>query len=228
MNQDQQTAGTSADHLSKEKLQGDMAAGRGTMAKLAQSATAAGKAQLDSGLVQAAGQVDQIAKAVDDAASRLKDEHQEGLAAYAGQFASSISSLAERLRERSVDDLANDARQLARSNPALFLAGSVAVGFGLTRFMKASARVSEATGSTRDDRYGSSYGDSRNAGGPYGDSRDSLDYASATDTSAGGTYGAPSATPRSGAFPEMGSTQVNPDGSVGGSRTNQLSGGSHG
>ena len=159
MNQQQDTAGTSSD-LS-QKVKNELAAGKGKMAELAESATSAGKAQLDSGLAQAAGSVDTIAKALDDAATRLKDENQDGVAAYASHVASSITTLADRLRQSSVDELARDARQLARSNPALFLMGSVAVGFGLTRFLKASSRMSGESEQSRRDAYGNSYGDSR-------------------------------------------------------------------
>ena len=165
MNQNQDPAGMSAEPFSKNtSFKDELSAGKSRMADLAQTATEAGKAQVDSGITRAAGQADQFARAVDVAANRLKEDNQEGLASFATHVASSITSLADHLRERSVDDLANDARQLARSNPAMFLAGSVAVGFGLTRFLKASARVSGSEDHTRTDVFGSTYGDSRDGG----------------------------------------------------------------
>lgn len=198
MNQQQGTVGTSADLASKERsVKEELAAGKGKMAELAETATSAGKAQLDSGLTKAAGQVDHIAKALDDAAARLKDEHQDGLASYATQVATSITSLADRLRESSVDELASEARQLARANPAMFILGSIAVGFGLTRFLKASSRVSdlgaqthaEAThAETQRDMFGSTYGDSR-PGGASRDSRETVGGSSWTNEYGGGSHG---------------------------------------
>jgi len=164
MYQNQDQAGTSAfAHSSDRSVKDEVAAGKSKVADLAQTATDAGKKQLDAGLHQAAGQVDTFAKAVDDAANRLKSENQEGLASFASHVASSITSLADRLRDRSVDDLANDARDLARTNPAMFLAGSVAVGFGLTRFLKASSRISGQEQGVQQNRSGSTYGDSRDS-----------------------------------------------------------------
>ncbi len=162
MNQEKNTAGSTSDTFSTDRLKSEAAAGKGKLAELAESAASAGKAQLDTGLGQAAEQVEGVAKVIDETASRLRKENHEGLAAYASQVAGSIENVANRLRHSSVDELATEARQLARSNPALFLLGSVAVGFGLTRFLKASSRIShDYGGQTRHDVYGSSYGDSR-------------------------------------------------------------------
>ena len=164
MNQDKNTAGSSGDTFSKDNLKSEMAAGKGKLSELADSAASAGKAQLDSGLGQAAGQVEGVAKVIDETADRLRKDSHDGLASYATQIAGSIESVADRLRNSSVDELATEARQLARSNPALFLLGSVAVGFGLTRFLKASSRIShdyDDTGRMRQDVYGSTYGDTR-------------------------------------------------------------------
>jgi hypothetical protein len=49
------------------------------------------------------------------------------------------------LRGKSADELLQQAGKLARDNPTLFLAGSVALGFGLSRFLRASSPASTAT-----------------------------------------------------------------------------------
>lgn len=297
MNQEKDTAGSSSDSFSKDRsLKSEAAATKGKLAELAESAASAGKAQLDSGLGQAAGQVEQVAKVIDETAERLRRESHEGLAAYATQVAGSIESVANRLRHSSVDELATEARQLARSNPALFLLGSVAVGFGLTRFLKASSRISHDSGQMRHDVYGSTYGDSRDPthdwdsgtggrsqggwdagsrgsssspgsnwdrsgstgsssgmssssgmgstggvggstgmGGSTGSSSGSLGSTSGTT----GTSGAAGSGTRSGTdtfdelrsrpvFPEMDKSGLTPGGTVGGTRTNEVGGGSHG
>lgn len=263
MNQKQDQAGTSAIDSTKDRsVRDEVAAGKGKLADLAQTATSAGKAQLDSGLVKAADQVETLAHAMDDAASRLKEGDQEGLASFATHIASSITTLADRLRDRSVDDLTRDARELAHKNPALFLAGSVAVGFGLTRFLKASSRISGVDGHQRQDQYGNAYGDSRSSGdslrsgSSYDSSGSGSPYTSGGSSAPGGsstsggsawggedrTTSSGQTTPATGAsgsaagrdsgspstFPEMGTASVKSDGSVGGTRTNQTGGGSHG
>jgi hypothetical protein len=105
------------------------------------SSAAAGqrvKAEAEARKDGAAGRVDEVASAVDRAADELHDN--PTLSRYASDLAGSIHGVAARIRERSVDDLADEVRQLARSNPALFVLGSVGAGFALARFMKASPR----------------------------------------------------------------------------------------
>src|SRR5690606_39091424 len=177
MNEYQNPAGASADQSSKDRsVKGELEAGKGKLAQFADTAAAAGKARLDSGLSEVAGQADTLARALEDTANRLKSDHQDSLAAYTTHIASSVNSLADRLRSSSVDELASDARRLAHSNPALFLAGSVAIGFGLTRFLKASSTGSH--GMSRTDRYGSDYGDSRGGDGRRGRGGDEIGRAS--------------------------------------------------
>lgn len=81
---------------------------------------------------------DSLSDAIDAAASSLDEQDREGLARYARKLSSDIAHAAGQLEDRSVDDLAKDAKRLARTNPALFMLGSIAVGFGLSRFFKAS------------------------------------------------------------------------------------------
>jgi hypothetical protein len=50
-----------------------------------------------------------------------------------------MRQLAGGLRERDVEQFAIELGSLARRNPGVFLAGSVALGFGVARFFKASA-----------------------------------------------------------------------------------------
>jgi hypothetical protein len=54
-----------------------------------------------------------------------------------------MRQLAGGLRERDVEEFARELAALARRNPGVFLAGSVALGFGIARFFKARASHSE-------------------------------------------------------------------------------------
>lgn len=107
----------------------------------------------------AADQIDQVAQALNRAGEELGSS-QPTIANYAGQIASSVSNFATRLRDGSLDDLLNDTRQLARRNPGMFLLGGVALGFALSRFLKASAEDTYAdTGYGSEDYSGDYAGD---------------------------------------------------------------------
>lgn len=93
----------------------------------------------EAGKDRLADGADALSDAIDAAASNLDDHDREGLAHYARELSSNLANAAEQLEGRSVDELANNAKRLARDNPALYILGSIAVGFGLSRFFKASA-----------------------------------------------------------------------------------------
>ncbi len=57
-----------------------------------------------------------------------------------------MGRLSSDLREKSGDEILRDVNRLARQNPGMFVAGGLAVGFGLARLMKASASASQHGG----------------------------------------------------------------------------------
>lgn len=112
---------------------------------------------LDENRGRAADELDKIAHAARAAASELEGQQDEGLSNYVSEMAQSIGTLANSLREKSLDELVQDAKQIARNNPTLFLAGSIAVGLGLSRFAKASGhRSSEDRVSVRSSDFDTS------------------------------------------------------------------------
>lgn len=126
-------------------------------------AGAQAREQAKAGQHRVANEADNLSDAIDAAASSLDDHDREGLARYARELSSSLSNAAGQLEGRSIDELANDAKRLARNNPALFMLGSIGVGFGLSRFFKASSdRNHEGKGSD-------SRSDTRPAEGAIGD-----------------------------------------------------------
>lgn len=68
--------------------------------------------------------------------SPLTDSHTQSLAHYVEELAQGISQLADNLRHQNADEALQQAGSLARDNPALFLLGSMALGFGLSRVFK--------------------------------------------------------------------------------------------
>lgn len=98
--------------------------------------------KMEEGRDRTADQLEKLAHAADTAASDLESQQQETISHYVHEVADRVSTLAEGLRGKSVDELIDDAKAVARNNPALFIAGSIAIGLGLSRFVKASARRS--------------------------------------------------------------------------------------
>ena len=117
----------------------DLEAGKQKARELADQAAQRAKSEAEARKAGAAGQVDQVASAVERAAEELDPT----LSRYAATLAGSMHGIAGRLRDRSVDQLAEDVRQLARSNPTMFVLGSIGVGLALSRFLKASPRRHE-------------------------------------------------------------------------------------
>ncbi|WP_053154404.1 hypothetical protein [Pseudomonas sp. Pf153] len=85
----------------------------------------------------AADQIDALARGAKSAMSELEANDTLGLSHYLADMADSMTGLAGKLRNMSAEQLLHDGSRLAKENPGLFLAGSIAVGFGLSRFLKA-------------------------------------------------------------------------------------------
>ncbi|GGJ92041.1 hypothetical protein [Pseudomonas matsuisoli] len=98
-----------------------------------------GEAQFAHYRDSAADEVDKVARSADAAADAMQDQDDPaGLSHYVADIANNLGQFAESLRGKSAEDMLHEANRLARENPALFITGSVALGFGLTRFMRAS------------------------------------------------------------------------------------------
>jgi len=118
-----------------------------------------GSAQFEQYRDTAAEQIETLAKSAKSAAEQLQDSDTFGLSHYVTDVAQSMTTLAENLRGKSADELLQQAGKLARDNPALFLSGSIALGFGLSRFLRASntGATSTLASSTPSDRMGERY-----------------------------------------------------------------------
>ena len=88
---------------------------------------------------------DRMAKGAEDlssagrrAAEDLEARGQQDLAEGLRVAAQKLSGLADGLHRRSANELLHDAEDLARRNPTLFIGGSIALGFALSRLFKAS------------------------------------------------------------------------------------------
>ncbi|MBZ9780960.1 hypothetical protein K9857_05285 [Pseudomonas sp. REP124] len=104
----------------------------------------------------AADQIDALAKGAKSFVSELEEHDTLGMSDYLSDMAQSMSGLAGNLRGKSAEQLLHDGAELARSNPALFIAGSIAIGFGLSRFIKASSSTAATMGAHEDPAAGTS------------------------------------------------------------------------
>lgn len=92
---------------------------------------------------EAADQVDSVAKVVDSVAEQVASAMPPA-ADYVRGVASEFHKVSSTLRDSSLDELMDEARRFAQARPGLVLGGAVLLGFGLARFLKASADRREA------------------------------------------------------------------------------------
>lgn len=140
----------------------------------------------------AADQIEALAKGAKSVLSELESKDTLGMSDYLADMAHSMSGLAGNLRGKSAEQLLHDGADLARSNPALFIAGSIALGFGLSRFLKAGSAPAATFADASDPATGSSMPPSGGLGAhrPYETS-----VASRTDPGAGLATGITPASP---------------------------------
>ena len=86
----------------------------------------------------AAENLERLAEGAQAAASTLQHDDVGHLSEYVSDMATRMTTFSNTLRTSSGDEILRDVSRMARDNPALFLTGSVAIGFGLARFARAS------------------------------------------------------------------------------------------
>jgi hypothetical protein len=106
-------------------------------ADLAAAAIDRGMEQLENAKGQLAEGAERVAAAVERTAEELEGDGEGPISGFGRSVASLTRQLAGGLRERDIEEFARELASLARRNPGVFLAGSVALGFGIARFFKA-------------------------------------------------------------------------------------------
>ncbi|MHA6493134.1 hypothetical protein ACX0MV_07790 [Pseudomonas borbori] len=101
---------------------------------------AQGKAQVEHYGERAAEQLDNLARGARSAVAEIDSDDPLGLAQYVSSMAERLSTAADNLRGKSTEELLQQAGRFARENPVLFLAGTVAIGYGLSQMLR-SART---------------------------------------------------------------------------------------
>lgn len=124
-----------------------------------------GKAEAEALSRKAADTLDDVEAVAEAEADELERRGWTDLSAYVREMGEGIGNLSDNLRHKSVDELVRSASDLAARNTGLFVLGSIAIGFGLSRFVKAAPAAhagdmrrayADTTGSDMDDmEYGS-------------------------------------------------------------------------
>lgn len=115
------------------------------IARQASDAVESGKEQAKAGIQekknQAAAQVHDLDQALRQTAQEVDNP---GIGRQIERLADGIESFANTLESTELDDVLRNTERFARQSPALFIAGSFAVGMAFARFLRASSRRSVA------------------------------------------------------------------------------------
>ncbi len=131
---------------------------QGAGAELLGAARERGMQRLEGAKGQLAEGAERVASAVERTADELDEQGEGTISGFGHSVATLMRQLAGGIRERDVDEFARELGTLARRNPGVFLAGSVALGFGIARFFKARSPES-SMGQDYGRQYGRSWQD---------------------------------------------------------------------
>lgn len=142
------------------------------------------KTTFDEQKSRAADQVDTIASALRQSSEDLRTNDQAAFARYTDLAADQVENLSGYVRSKGFDDVLHDIRELAHRQPEIFVAGTLAAGFFLGRFLKSSQR---RQGGSRSRNYADA---NRAYVGYYEDRERSYPYGEYQPVSSAPSYGA--------------------------------------
>lgn len=172
---------TSAGGRQTPQPTGDSRSNRTTTPHLSEESRAKAREAVAGLRDSAAGNVDRIAAGFDAAASQLDGGQVGQLSGYIHEMADKLSGFSRELRDKSGDDMLHKVSRLAKENPALFLTSSVAAGFALSRFARASRPDHSREGGTQSPVHADK------AHGHLNDGADSTCQSTSTSSCQGGT-----------------------------------------
>jgi vacuolar-type H+-ATPase subunit H len=118
----------------------------------AEAAKERGREQFDNVKRRTADRAEELADAIDSTASDLESSDTgSAVSGYGHSMAEMMRRFAGGLREQEIEEFASQLALFAPRSPGSFLAGSVALGFGVSRFLKATSQRSAEH--YRDDRW---------------------------------------------------------------------------
>ena len=95
------------------------------------------KGAADQGKTKAGGAMEELASMVEDVAATLDEKLGAHYGDYARKAAGAVSGAADTLKSKDVDELIEGARDFVRKKPAVAIGAAAAIGFVLTRLIKA-------------------------------------------------------------------------------------------
>lgn len=98
----------------------------------------------EAGVDRGADALGSLVRAMQAAGKEVTAES-PGLANSIDEAASHVEAFADTIRGRTVSELASSAAELAKRNPTVFLAGAIAAGFAVSRFVRSSAQAATVT-----------------------------------------------------------------------------------
>lgn len=133
-----------SEHASTEQAKQQLDRAKREAGHLASNAADAARRKGREGLDQVkdrtASRAEEFADVIDATADDLESRQGgEAISEYGHSMASMMRRLAGGLREREIEEFASQLAGFARRSPGTFLAGSVALGFGVSRFLKATS-----------------------------------------------------------------------------------------
>jgi hypothetical protein len=98
------------------------------------------ESRFSTGKTRATQTLGSIAQTLKSSSQQLRDQEEAGIGRYADQAAGKVEEISHYLENASLNDVAERVENFARREPALFIAGAVALGFIGARFLKSSQR----------------------------------------------------------------------------------------
>ena len=120
--------------------------------------------EVDRRSTEAGEQAGSTAQALRQASHRLREDGNEPVAKGMEQVAQRVESAGSWLRDADGDRILRDVEDFGRRNPLAVVAGGVAVGFAVSRLLKASSRRRYEDG--RESWSGNGHGQSSRVGAP--------------------------------------------------------------
>src|SRR5215208_1632560 len=120
--------------------------------------------QVDRRSTEAGEQAGSAAQALRDTSDRLRQEGNEPVAKGMEQVAQRVESAGSWLRDTDGDRILRDVEDFGRRNPMAVVAGGVALGFAVSRLLKASSR--RRYEESRESWSGNGHGERSRVGAP--------------------------------------------------------------
>jgi hypothetical protein len=152
-----QRPATSDRHESTSTISETARRAGGEASKITQDAQKKATAFLEGQKAVAADHLEGLSQPLHEAVDRLREKSPGLVSDYAQRAVDGLDTVTAALRDSSPNSMVRTVEDFARRQPAVFVAGSVAAGFVLARFLRSSSRASRAGEIGAGGQYASGY-----------------------------------------------------------------------